>query len=251
MNHRERVISQAVKYAAHFGLAVLPLSSSKKPPSNYSWEPLQQRRMTVPEITSCPVWENVGIVTGEVSGVAVVDCDTMEAANQFWQKRPTPVVVQTPKGFHFFYRHPGQPVKTCQADGFDIRGDGGYVVAPPSVVAGKTYSFDRGADELFPEKLPLFDLNWIPQPKTETGSPAVDRRVKDGEAYISKIFAIEGQQAHNSTFRAVNRLKDSGMSELEAWMVLVRWNQTNCFGKDGRPYPWSDKELLHKLKSVY
>ncbi|WP_417392018.1 bifunctional DNA primase/polymerase [Gimesia sp.] len=245
MNHRETVISHAVKYSDYFKLAVLPLSSSKKPPMDYSWQPLQNRRMTVPEIRTCPVWENVGIVTGAISGIAVIDCDTVETANRFWNLRPTPVVVQTPKGFHFFYKHPGQPVKTCQAVGFDIRGDGGYVVAPPSVVEGKRYRFHSGADQLIPANLPLFDLRWIPETKTETVTAEMQQRIRNVEAYINAIHAISGQRGHDKTFKVVCKLHDSGMDELEAWTVLHRWNATNATPS------WSDKELLHKLKSVY
>lgn len=245
MNHRDRVISQAVKYSAHFGLAVLPLSSSKQPPKDFPWQPLQKRRMTVNEILGCPVWGNVGIVTGEISGIAVIDCDTMEAANRFWNERKTPVVVQTPKGFHFFYRHPGRSVKTCQSDGYDIRGDGGYVVAPPSVVNGNHYRFQRGAECLKPEYLPPFNMAWIPKPKTDAYSSEIDNKIRNGEAYVNKIFAVSGQGGHNETYKVVCYLKESGMDELEAWAVLHRWNMTNA-----NP-PWNEKELLHKLKSVY
>ncbi|QDT94182.1 bifunctional DNA primase/polymerase [Gimesia algae] len=245
MNHRDKVISQAVKYSAHFGLAVLPLSSSKQPPRDFAWQPLQNRRMTVKEILGCPVWENIGIVTGAISGVAVIDCDTMEAANRFWNECKTPVVVETPKGFHFFYRHPGQSVKTCQSDGYDIRGDGGYVVAPPSVVNGKHYRFHSGAEQFRPENLPLFNLSWIPKPKSETCSTEFDKKIRDGEAYVKRIYAVSGQNGHNETYKVVCYLKESGMDELEAWAVLHRWNDTNA-----QP-PWNEKELLHKLKSVF
>lgn len=245
MNHRDKVISQAVKYSAHFGLAVLPLSSSKRPPSNYSWQPLQKRCMTVNEILSCPVIENIGIVTGEISGVAVVDCDTMEAANRFWNECPTPVVVETPKGFHFYYKHPGTSVKTCQADGYDIRGDGGYVVAPPSVVDGKNYRFYSGSEDLNPEMLPLFNLSWTPRQKSEACSTGYEKKIRDGEAYVKKIYAIQGNGGDKSTYQVVWRLRDSGMDELEAWAVLHRWNATNA-----QP-PWNEKDLLHKLKFVY
>lgn len=245
MNHREKVISQAVKYSAHFGLAVLPLSSSKQPPKDYKWQPLQNRRMTVKEILGCPVLANVGIVTGEISGVVVVDCDTTEAANRFWNELETPVVVQTPKGFHFFYRHPGQSVKTCQSEGYDIRGDGGYVVAPPSVVDGKEYKFFSGSEQLKPECLPSFKMAWIPKPKTETNGNEFDKKIRNGEAYVSKMFAVAGQNGHNETYKVVCYLKESGMDELEAWAVLHRWNVTNA-----KP-PWNERELLHKLKSVY
>lgn len=244
-DHRQRVLSQAVKYSAHFGLAVLPLSKSKQPPKDFSWQPLQKRRMTVKELLGCPVLENIGIVTGEISGIVVVDCDTMEAANRFWNERKTPVVVQTPKGFHFFYKHTGQSAKTCQADGYDIRGDGGYVVAPPSVVDGKRYSFQRGSEDLKPKLLPPFNMNWIPKPKTQGRGTELEKKIHDGEAYVKKIYAISGQNGHNETYKVVCYLKESGMSQLEAWLVLQSWNETNA------DPPWSERELLHKLKSVF
>jgi hypothetical protein len=233
-----------VKYSSHFGLSVLPLNSLKKP--SVKWKALQSRKMTINEIVNCSLLENVGIVTGEISGIAVIDCDTQGRADQFWRELPTPVVVETPRGgVHYYYRHPGQHVKTCQADGFDIRGDGGYVAAPPTVVRGRQYRFRSGSEAIRPELLPLFNLNWIPKPKTETGSTEMDNRIRNVEAYIKEIHAISGQRGHDKTFKVVCKLKDSGMSELEAWAVLYRWNDTNADPS------WSEKELLHKLKSVY
>ena len=245
MNHRDRVISQAVKYSAHFGLAVLPLSSSKRPPSNYSWQPLQKRRMTVREIMCCPAFENIGIVTGEISGIAVIDCDTVEAANRFWNELKTPVVVKTPRGFHFYYQHPGRPVKTCQSDGYDIRGDGGYVVAPPSMVNGKPYRFHCGSEDLKPEDLPLFQMNWIPETRKKTGSTEFETKIRNGEAYIKTIYAIQGNGGDRETFKAANYLRESGMDELEAYAVLCRWNQTNATP------PWNDKDLMYKVKKAF
>lgn len=238
-------MSHAVKYSEYFGLAVLPLSSSKRPPNNYSWQPLQKRRMTVKEILGCSVLENIGIVTGAISGIAVVDCDTPEAVDRFRNERKTPVVVKTPRGVHFYYRHPGEHVKTCKGVGFDIRGDGGYVVAPPSVVDGKQYEFQTGSEELKPVNLPLFDLNWVPKPKTETGSTEFDNKIRNGAAYIKTIHATQGNGGDKATFVAACYLKDSGMDQMEAWLAMLDWNQTNA-----KP-PWNDKDLLHKLKSAY
>lgn len=95
---------------------------------------------------------NVCIATGAISGVIVLDVDprhggtesraALEAEHgalpKTWTSRTGG------GGFHFFFRHPGHEVtnKTNLLPGIDIRGDGGFVVAPPSVhLSGKEYSW--------------------------------------------------------------------------------------------------------------
>lgn len=89
---------------------------------------------------------NLAIVTGAISGIVVVDCDTEEAV-QYAKEHgiSSPVAVKTRRGMHFYFRHPnngrryrnkagskpGGSWHNCP--GLDFRGDGGYVVAPPSV----------------------------------------------------------------------------------------------------------------------
>ncbi len=93
---------------------------------------------------------NIGIVTGAVSGIVVVDVDGPEALATLQQlaskheplpKMPT---AKTARGWHFYFRHPhADLIIPCTArDGIDIRADGGYVVAPPSVHAtGHVYQW--------------------------------------------------------------------------------------------------------------
>jgi hypothetical protein len=83
---------------------------------------------------------NIGMGTGAGPGVAVVDLDNAEAERAFESLMPpfdaTPVVLTGGGGTHFYFSHPGTPVKTRAAIrgvvGFDVRGDGGFVVLPPS-----------------------------------------------------------------------------------------------------------------------
>ena len=89
---------------------------------------------------------NIGIVTGAISGIVVVDCDN-EAAVAYAKSKglTSPVAVKTSRGMHFYFKHPNNgrryrnkvgnnPGSDWHAvDGLDFRGDGGFVVAPPSV----------------------------------------------------------------------------------------------------------------------
>ncbi|MEN6320627.1 MAG: bifunctional DNA primase/polymerase [Syntrophaceae bacterium] len=119
------------------GLSVIPLKKDKRP--LISWLPYQQKRASDDEIREW--WNkypsaNVGIVTGAISGIVVLDCDSDEAIRMFREKYTglTPAV-KTPRGMHFYFKYEEgvrNTVKIGNLD-MDIRGEGGYVVAPPSI----------------------------------------------------------------------------------------------------------------------
>lgn len=119
------------------GFSLIPVRTGQKMPA-IQWTGYQVQRATLDEIAN---WQragyNAGIVTGEISGIVVLDCDTPEAIAQA-KELGTPdrtVSVRTAKGRHFYFRHPGFPVSNRAGllPGIDIRGDGGFVVAPGSV----------------------------------------------------------------------------------------------------------------------
>ena len=84
---------------------------------------------------------NIGIATGEVSGLLVVDIDprnggweTAEALSAAGTVIPATAKVRTQGGgVHLYYRYPGKKTKGSLGAGIDVKSDGGYVVAPPSV----------------------------------------------------------------------------------------------------------------------
>lgn len=86
---------------------------------------------------------NIAIRTGKESGIVVLDIDTkqngfesLEALeNTFHELPETLTAVTGSKGNHICFSHPGGKLKTrCGIlDGIDFRGDGGYVIAPPSL----------------------------------------------------------------------------------------------------------------------
>lgn len=88
---------------------------------------------------------NVGVRTGAESGLVVLDVDGEEGFDSLtdlvmrYGEPPTTASVKTPSGgSHFYFRHPGGVVPNSAGllgRGLDVRGDGGYVLAPPSVVS--------------------------------------------------------------------------------------------------------------------
>lgn len=77
---------------------------------------------------------NVGIATGPGSGMLVVDRDRGQLPGEM----PAGPVVSTSKGEHYYLAHPDHQIVNAvdvEGLGFDIRTDGGLVVAPPSLHA--------------------------------------------------------------------------------------------------------------------
>ena len=86
---------------------------------------------------------NLGIATGAVSGIIVLDIDPRHDGDEtlatLEQEHgplpPTWRFLTGGGGEHILFRHPGAPVPNSAGKvgpGIDVRGDGGYIVAPPS-----------------------------------------------------------------------------------------------------------------------
>jgi hypothetical protein len=80
---------------------------------------------------------NVGLATGAVSNVFVVDVDGPEAERELQRlELPPTIEAITARGRHLYFEHPNTPIQNTAgkiAPGIDTRGDGGYVLAPPSI----------------------------------------------------------------------------------------------------------------------
>lgn len=102
---------------------------------------------------------NIAIRTGEVSKLFVLDIDQRKGGIESLAKMikiygdlPSTLGSETGNGYHIYFSHPGFKVSNRtdflgkDFPGLDIRGDGGYVIAPPSKHAnGKIYKFPENA----------------------------------------------------------------------------------------------------------
>jgi hypothetical protein len=120
------------------------------------WEPYQLEPAHADQVDEW--WRqwpdaNVAIVTGVVSGLVVLDADGPEgvaALDALAVPRRT-WIARTGRGVHVFLRHPGGEVRIPNRAGLrpklDVRGDGGYVVAVPSLHrSGRTYEWATAPD---------------------------------------------------------------------------------------------------------
>lgn len=85
----------------------------------------------------------IGMPTGRITDVVVIDTDNARGeeelrllCEQADQKWPATRVVRTSRGRHFYFKYPGKIEIGCSdrnlPDDVDVRGNGGYVIIPPS-----------------------------------------------------------------------------------------------------------------------
>jgi hypothetical protein len=128
---------------------------------------------------------NIGVRTGKESGIFVLDIDpkndgeaSFDKVEEVYGKVPDDVFSITGSGGrHYIFKHPGDIGKSTTNlwRGIDTRGDGGYIVVPPSNHAsGKEYFWDAEADPLkgaTPKAVPQWLIKKLGQGKTLVKPP--------------------------------------------------------------------------------
>lgn len=139
----------ALRYAT-WGYAVLPLARGGKKPHRMLGHEGGVHHATVNQAAIWRWWEsdpaaNIGIATGTASRLVVVDLDVKHDADgitafrdflgAFGLAMPPGPWVRTPSGGAHMWLHAGGrvPERPGVLPGVDVKGDGGYVLAPPSM----------------------------------------------------------------------------------------------------------------------
>lgn len=220
-----------IKYALSYlsrGISIIPISGDgdmKKPPQGFSWRKYQNIMATPEEVQA---WAdsypnlNLGIVTGAISGIVVIDIDDRSIADTIEVPKNTPMTV-TGKGYHVYCKMPKEPIKNSAskiADHVDIRGNGGYVLAPPSMhVSGNQYAWMNDLDT------PLADLpQWIIQKYYPT-----DKKPKEQKVKVTTGKEVYGEGSRNEKiFRIACKMMHNGLSQEAVRAAISMENLLKC-----------------------
>ena len=213
------LLKSARYYRDKCGFSVIPLLKNKRPA--IEWAEFQKRKATDEELKQ---WFSVdcmlGIVCGSISNLSVVDVDNDDgrgAMEEYVSKDFLAPTVYTPRGgYHLYCRYvDGVRNKAGLSNGIDIRGEGGYVVAPPSINdEGKEYKWDKEKriDKLALPMMPttFLELEYIPKTISMPTS--------------STMFSLGRRD--NDLFHVSNLLIKGGANVQEAQEIVSKLAQT-------------------------
>jgi hypothetical protein len=240
----------ALAYAAH-GWSVIPIEVRGKRP-RVPWLEFQQRIATTAEIEA---WyrhrtdDNVGIVTGRVSGIVVIDVDPRHGGEESVRRlqgeeglfAPTIEAETGGGGRHLYFAHPGIPLpnRVGIAPGIDLRGDGGCVVAPPSThSSGRRYVWAPGCSPGERALAPLPHC-FLPARRAaaHAGHPLAHWRdlLREG---------VEEGRRNDTLASLTGHLLWHGVDAEVALELLLAWNRMRC-----RP-PLPDDEVARVVQSI-
>lgn len=172
---------------------------------------------------------NIGVVTGERSGIFVLDVDgeegevSLEALERRNGELPQTAVAHTGKGRHFYFKHVPGVRNTARKLGYglDTRGEGGFVLAPPSVHPnGKVYEWTPGNGSVAEAPQWLVDLILeIPE------GPSMDR---DPATIATDGSMIEHGQRNATLASLAGTMRRRHMEPAEIEAALLAVNANRC-----------------------
>jgi len=218
------------------GFSLIPCTVNKRPAIAH-WKYWTDYRPTMDDLEYWfkPYGHSIGLIMGRVSGnVVAVDLDGEEPVTMFLAQFPDlaeTLRVRTGSGIgaHFYFRVarmiPNVNVRVDKVGGFEIRGNGQYVIAPPSLhPSGGQYQVERNVPIMVVPDLEAVAL-WMHSLKLETPKkpPAVSmynqstfspKRKRNHDGYIraafngevSKVAAAAAGNRNNTLFYAALRL---------------------------------------------
>lgn len=257
---RSSAIGEYAEAYAGCGISVHPLPPGEKK-SRLPWADRQRVRLMPDEVAA--YWRehpdaNVAIVTGQLSNLVVVDVDPGHGGDPTPFHGTTPSVARTRAGgWHFYYRHPGHHVRSVAGPnpslpGVDVRGDGGYVVAPPSRVEPGTYSWEKKGI-LIPAGLPSFEVveTLIFPAQASIQNPSAEGFIAhDSQGWVAKAMMmgapIGGQR--QVLCQLAGYFAAKGVPADVTYATLFSWV---CRQKQTPGDPWQPHHVQDLVESIY
>jgi hypothetical protein len=162
LNYIHRIINNYLEN----GYSLIPVDKQKRP--YIYWKQYQYRRAGIKDILKWNIQFNtlnVGIVTGHISRLAVIDVDDLSLLPELKEKLPEinqTTRVRTNRGYHYYFNLNGEQVKSTSrlfGKPLELKSNGTYIVAPPSIIKNHRYTYEIPLSEMLPVPNKLVDNN--------------------------------------------------------------------------------------------
>ncbi len=244
------LLHECVQFYREQGLSIIPIPYRRKAAA-IKWLDYQKRQASKAEIEQ---WfnndtSNIAVVTGAISSnLCVLDCDSeekyfelkgiIENKLELDNLLSHTLVVKTGRGYHVYFLTE-ELVRFQKFPRLDIKGEGGYVIAPPSIHPnGTEYKF---INQNIPSIMVIHSLEDIginreqgPQDLIYNTQPKWVRKTLQGVA--------EGVR-NETCFKLAGYFKNHLPKDITT-QLLINWNNKN------QP-PLSQKEVVTAVDSAY
>jgi hypothetical protein len=231
----ETTYEYAKLYVNVLGFSVIPIALDSKKPA-IEWKEYQQRKPTEEELKKWFLENNynIGIVTGAISRIVVVDLDSKEAiafaVKNHFSQTPT---VETGKGFHLYFKYQDGVrnfQKRPELKDIDLRANGGYVLAPPSI---------------HPETKKPYEWKLLPGKVDYAELPEILLQKPQQKSQLAQLYkGVPEGERNNTLTRLVGSWVSDGLSYEECLENALLWNS-----KNDPPLP--EKEVERTVKSIF
>jgi len=197
-------------------------------------------------------------VTGKESGFFVLDIDPRhqgdqsleDMKNEYGDLPKTVEALTGGGGRHLLFQYPDNGTKICNTtklagfDGIDVRGDGGFIVAPPSAhISGDNYKWKLTSR---PDKTSIAELPMKLLDLCINGRASKENTGMRGDLgwATQELKGVQEGKRDNTCIRLAGQLKAKGLGYDETLILLNDW------GKKCTP-PFPEKDVEKCVKSSY
>jgi len=223
---------------ARRGMAVFPVDATTKAPlTRHGFTDATRDERRVIEYWRRHPAAGIGVATGKPSGIVAIDVDPSgggedglaDLAGRLGAPGRTVQVVTPRGGWHLWFKAPAAHVRVpCSAGklapGVDVRGDGGYVVAPPT-------ARPDGTGWRWAGNAPLGDLQpeWV-EALTAVADPAEPPTAKPASTWTAMLSGgiPEGRRHADMCSLAGHLFARRGLDAYLVVHLLRSVNQTAC-----------------------
>jgi len=218
------------------GYSLIPVDKEKRP--CIYWKKHQYRRATIKDILNWHIQFdtlNVGIVTGRISRLAVIDVDDLSLLPELEERIPEineTTRVRTSRGYHYYFSLNGQNIRSTSrlfGKNLELKSNGNYIVAPPSVINNYRYTYEIPLSRILPVPDKLINTNTADDKLSKKNIifkiPKYHGHKMDCIRQILKRDLKEGER-NNSLFILYNLLLQNKNSKEYARKIVERKNRS-------------------------
>lgn len=221
---QNQILEHALYYAEKLEWSIIPIGKDKKP--LIAWKKFQTEKASSEQIKE---WfryyegMNIGVVTGGISNLTIIDIDPRHGGSDEALREIKTVKVKTGGGgWHYYFQYEqGIQNRAGLQDGIDVRSEGGYVAAPPSLhSSGNKYEWIESPESLPVAIMPSSIKEWFATSK-------INNVNKWNQEVLSGVS--EGNRNDSAASVIGKLLKHFPEDEwgTVAWPLIQAWNDKN------------------------